>query len=156
MKSNYKVIKVSKVNNQIINHLIDNLKLGLSDEFFISFESLLKLGERAKSAIETQYHHMDDDHNFRKEIFNFLLNHIDDNIERLPLEQLYNPDFIIRAKTIMKLENEDFLKYLSLILPLLNDPDDSVRYAVVKLIDSLNQKNNLDHLLLKNYSNNIF
>ena len=85
---------------------------------------------------------MDDDHNFRKEIFNFLLNYIDDNIENPPLEQLYHPDFIIRANTIMQLEKEESLKYLNYILPLISDPDDSVRYAVVKLIDSLNQVNN--------------
>lgn len=116
--------------------------MGLSEDFFISLESLCTLGKRAKSAIETQYNHMDDDHIFRKEIFNFLLNYIDDNIENLPLEQLYHPDFTIRANTIMQLEKEDSLKYLNLILPLVNDPDDSVRYAVLKLIDSLNQKNN--------------
>ena len=141
-KSNYKIIEVSKVSDKIINNLIDNLKLGLSEDFFISFESLLVLGKRAKSAIETQYNHMDDDHNFRKEIFNFLLNYIDDNIENPPLEQLYHPDFIIRANTIMQLEKEESLKYLNYILPLISDPDDSVRYAVVKLIDSLNQVNN--------------
>ena len=141
-KSNYKIIEVSKVSDQIINNLIDNLKLGLSEDFFISFESLLVLGKRAKSAIETQYNHMDDDHNFRKEIFNFLLNYIDDNVENPPLEQLYHPDFIIRANTIMQLEKEESLKYLNYILPLISDPDDSVRYAVVKLIDSLNQVNN--------------
>ena len=141
-KSNYKIVKVSKVNDKMIYKLINNLKLGLSEDFFISFESLLKLGKRAKSAIETQYNHMDDDHNFRKEIFNFLLNCMDEDIANPPLERLYHPDFIIRANSIMQLEREDSLKYLNLILPLISDPDDSVRYAVVKLIDSLNQVNN--------------
>ena len=111
-KSNYKIVKISKVSNKVIEDLIDNLKLGLSEDFFISFESLLKLGKRAKSAIETQYNHMDDDHNFRKEIFNFLLNCMDEDIANLPLERLYHPDFIIRANTIMQLEREDSLKYL--------------------------------------------
>lgn len=141
-KPNYEIIKASKVNDKIIDHLINNLKLGLSEEFFISFESLLKLGKRAKLALETQFNHMDDDHNFRKEIFNFLLNYMDDDIANPPLEQLFHPDFIIRAKTIMQLGKEDSLKYLNFILPLISDPDDSVRYAAIKLIDSLNQLKN--------------
>ena len=141
-KSNYKIVKISEVSNKLIYDLIDNLKLGLSEEFFISFESLLKLGKRAKLAIESQFNHMDDDHNFKKEVFNFLLNYMDDDIVNPPLEQLYHPDFIIRANTIMQLEREDALKYVNFILPLISDPDDSVRYAVVKLIDSLNQASN--------------
>ena len=52
--------------------------------------------------------------------------------------QLYHPDFIIRVKAIMLVEESGELKDIELISPLINDPDDSVRWAVIKLFDSNN------------------
>ncbi|KKL14318.1 hypothetical protein LCGC14_2516860, partial [marine sediment metagenome] len=49
--TNWDVIEISKVSDKNIRILIDNLKLDkaeLSDDFFISFESLLKIGNRAE------------------------------------------------------------------------------------------------------------
>ena len=65
-KENYKIIEISKVDNKIIKKLIDNLKLGLSDDFFISFESLLKLGKKAESMIESQIKDIDNEHSYKK------------------------------------------------------------------------------------------
>ena len=44
--NNYDIIEVSKVNDKIIKKLLDYLKYDISDSFFISFESLLKLGNK--------------------------------------------------------------------------------------------------------------
>ena len=142
-KENYKIIEISKVDNKIIKKLIDNLKLGISDNFFISFESLLKLGKKAEFVIESQIKDIDDENNFKKEIFNILLKFIKTNeIENPLIKRLYHPDFIIRAKAIMHLEKNEALKYLNLILPLTSDPDDSVRWAVIKLLGTLNHLEN--------------
>ena len=59
-------------------------------------------------------------------------------IDNFLVPQLYHPDFIVRAKTILKIEKNADLRYLSYILPLLNDPDDSVRWAVIKFLDTNN------------------
>ena len=142
-KENYEIMEISKIDDKIIKKLIDNLKLDLSDDFFISFESLLKLGKRAESAIESQIKDMDEVHNFKKEIFNFLHKNIKTNeIENPLITRLYHPDFIIRANAIMHIDKNDALKYLNLILPLISDPDDSVRWAVIKLLGTLNQLDN--------------
>jgi hypothetical protein len=55
---------------------------------------------------------------------------------------LYNPDFITRARTIFKIEQAGDKKYLKYILPLLNDPDDSVRWAVLRFLDTFNMVKN--------------
>jgi len=142
-KENYKIIEISKVDNKIIKKLIDNLKLGISDDFFISFESLLKLGKKAESMIESQIKDIDDEHSFKKEIFNILLKFIKTNeIENPLIKKLYHPDFTIRAKAIIHLEKNEALTYLNFILPLTSDPDDSVRWAVIKLLGTLNQLEN--------------
>ena len=40
---NWDVIEISKVNNKIIKKLIKNIKQEISETFFISFESLIKI-----------------------------------------------------------------------------------------------------------------
>ena len=47
---NWDVIEVSKVNDKIIMKLLNYLKYDVSEKFFISFESLLKLGNRVPEA----------------------------------------------------------------------------------------------------------
>jgi HEAT repeat protein len=49
---------------------------------------------------------------------------------------LYHPDFVTRARTLLKLELVGDINYLNFILPLLNDPDDSVRWAVIRLLNT--------------------
>ena len=149
-KSNHKILEVSKVDDKIIKTLIDNLKLDLSDNFFISFESLIKLGKKAESALESVIHEIDDHHQFKKEIFNLLLNFIKNNeIENPLLLKLYHPDFIVRANAIMQIEKNDALTNLNFILPLMSDPDDSVRWAVMRLLDSLDQTENQNPIIFK-------
>ncbi|MFW9878964.1 MAG: hypothetical protein ACFFG0_38285, partial [Candidatus Thorarchaeota archaeon] len=49
------VIEISKVDDKIIRYLLDNLNLeksDLSDSFFISFESLLKIGKKAEKILD--------------------------------------------------------------------------------------------------------
>ena len=68
------------------------------------------------------------------------------------MPQLYHPDFIIRARTIFKIQQTKDKQYLKFILPLLNDPDDSVRWAVITSLDCLDLNNNpLVHKELKNF-----
>ena len=154
-KENWDFIEISKINEKIIKELIDNLKLDLSDEFFISFESLLKLGNKAESAIKSVINEIDDSHKFKKEIFNFLLNSIKAHEIKNPLIlKLYHPDFTVRARAIKQIEKNKDLKYLEFILPLINDPDDSCRWAVINLLISLNQiKNPKIFKKLKNHIN---
>lgn len=143
---NWDVIEISKVDDKIIKRLINNLKLDtpdLSDYFFISFESLLKIGKRAKSVIESYINETNEIHNFKLDIFNFMFSFIKNEIvEDILVPYLYHPDFNIRARTILKIEKVGDLKYLKFILPLLNDPDDSVRWAATKFLDT--------HKLIKN------
>jgi len=149
-KSNYEIIEISKVDDKIIKKLIDNLKLDLSDNFFISFESLIKLGKKAESALESVIHEIDDHHQFKKEIFNLLLNFIKNNkIENPLLLNLYHPDFIVRANALMQIEKNNALKNLNFILPLISDPDDSVRWAVMRLLDSLDPSEKQNTIIFK-------
>jgi len=143
-EENWDFIEVSKIDDKIINKLVNNLKLEeLSDDFYISFESLLKIGKKAEPIIQSFIDDMDKIHQTRKELFKFILNYIKQNNPDNPLiANLYHPDFIIRAKTIMEIEQSEDLKYIKYILPLLNDPDDSVRWAVIKLLISLDQIKN--------------
>ena len=52
------------------------------------------------------------------------------------MPKLYHPDFITRARTLLKLEHVGDINYLNFIVPLLNDPDDSVRWAVIRFLNS--------------------
>jgi len=137
---NWRFIEKSEVNDKIISRLIKNLSLDMSDDFFLSFESLLKIGERAESNIKAVMDEIEERHKSKKEIFNMLLSCIKENIlSDSIIHQIYHPDFLVRAKAIFKIEERGDLRYLKYILPLLEDPDDSVRWALIKLLMNLNQ-----------------
>ncbi|MFX1600480.1 MAG: hypothetical protein ACFFB6_07775, partial [Promethearchaeota archaeon] len=59
--------------------------------------------------------------------------------------------FITRARAVLKLELAADINYLRFILPLLNDPDDSVRWAVIRFFNTHRHllKNPLVHKELK-------
>ncbi|MFX1361285.1 MAG: hypothetical protein ACFE8T_13185, partial [Promethearchaeota archaeon] len=78
---NWDLIEVSKVNDKIIKKLLNYLKYDISENFFISFESLLKLGNKIpKYTIESIIKELDQTHNFKKELFQFILNFTKDGI----------------------------------------------------------------------------
>jgi len=143
---NWDIIEISKVDDKIISYLLDNLRLDkseLSDNFFIAFESLLKIGKKAQNILETYIRETNEIHNFKLDIFNYLLDFIKNNtVDYLLVPHLYNPDFITRARTIFKIQQACDIKYLKFILPLLNDPDDSVRWAVLQFLDTFNMAKN--------------
>ncbi|MFX1324625.1 MAG: HEAT repeat domain-containing protein [Promethearchaeota archaeon] len=152
---NWDVIEISKVDDKIIRALVDSMKLDtniISDNFFIAFESLMKIGKKAEGVLDSYINENSQIHNFKVDLFNFMLNFIKNNlIEYHLVPQLYHSDFVTRARTIFKLEQAGDQKYLKFILPLLNDPDDSVRWAVVRFLDSFNLiKNPLVYTELKN------
>jgi hypothetical protein len=140
---NWDIIEISKVNDKIIRRLINNLKLDtsdLSENFFISFESLLKLGKKIEPVLDSYIRETNEIHNFKVDIFNFILDFVKNNsLKYVLVPQLYHPDFITRARTILKLEQAGDINYLNFILPLLNDPDDSVRWAVIRFLDKHTQ-----------------
>lgn len=138
---NCEFIEISKVNDNIIKKLVNNLKQGVSDNFYIAFESLLKIGKKAESLIESALSEVDEAHNFKKDILSLILECAKGNKADYPLIlQLYHPDFVIRIRAITQLENnQEYLRYL---LPLLDDPDDSVRWAVIKKLIEGNQLQN--------------
>ncbi|NVM36195.1 MAG: HEAT repeat domain-containing protein [Candidatus Lokiarchaeota archaeon] len=142
---NWDVIEISKVDDKIIKRLIDNLKLetsDLSENFFISFESLLKLGNKIEPVIDSFIEETTEIHNCKVDTFNFILDFVKNNtLKYVLVPQLYHPDFITRARTVLKLEQAGDTSYLNFILPLLNDPDDSVRWSVIRFL------NNHNHLL---------
>ncbi|MFW9784325.1 MAG: HEAT repeat domain-containing protein [Candidatus Heimdallarchaeota archaeon] len=135
---NWDLIEVSKVNDKIIKKLLNYLKYDISENFFISFESLLKLGNKIPEyTIDSIIKELEQSHNFKKELFQFILNFTKNGIiEYHLLPQLYNPDFIIRARAVMKIKDNNDSKYLKFLLPLLEDPDDSVRWSVIKYLAS--------------------
>lgn len=139
---NWDIIEISKVNDKIIRDLIFNLKLDksdLSDEFFISFESLLKIGKKAEAVLDSCTKDINEIHKFKIDIFNFILDYVKNNpVEHLMVPRLYHTDFIIRARTIFELEEAGDKKYIKFIIPLINDPDDSVRWAVIRFLDTHN------------------
>lgn len=130
------VIKVSDVNDKIIHQLINVLKVDLSEDFFISLESLTKLGDKARPAIESVVDEIDEQHNFKKEIFTNLLNFFKKGEVDKPLMfKLLHSDFIVRARSIMNIvENNEVIKYLVYLIPLLDDPDHSVRFTAVNAL----------------------
>ncbi|MFX1451404.1 MAG: HEAT repeat domain-containing protein [Promethearchaeota archaeon] len=138
--TNYDIIKISKVDDKIIRRLINNLMLNSSDiseNFFISFESLLKLGKKIEPFLDLYIKEKPEIHNFKVEIFNFILDFAKNNtLKYILVPQLYHPDFITRARTVMKLEQASDLSYINFILPLLNDPDDSVRWSVIRFLNT--------------------
>ena len=138
--TNWDIIELSKVNDKIIRDLIFNLKLDksdLSDDFFISFESLLKIGKRAEPVLDSYIKETNEIHDYKVDVFNFLLDFVKSNtLEYLLVPKLYHTDFITRARTIFKLEQTGDKKYVKFLIPLLNDPDDSVRWAVIRYLDT--------------------
>ena len=75
--NNWDVIEVSKVNDKIIKKLLNYLKYDISENFFISFESLLKLGNKVPEAtIQNIIKELDQTHNFKKDLFHFILSFI--------------------------------------------------------------------------------
>ena len=152
--NNWDVVEVSKVNDKIIRKLLDYLKYDISDKFFISFESLLKLGNKVPEAtIKNIISELDQTHNFKKELFQFILNFIkDDTVEYHLLPQIYSPDFIVRARAVMKIKENNDVRYLKFLLPLLDDPDDSVRWSAIKFL-SQHIDNPIIHYELKKHLN---
>jgi len=151
---NWDVIEVSKVNDKIIMTLLNYLKYDVSEKFFISFESLLKLGNRVPEAtIRNIVEELDQSHDFKKELFQFILNFMNNEaVEYHLLPQIYSPDFIIRARAVMKIKENDDIRYLKFLLPLLDDPDDSVRWSVIKFL-SKHIKNPIIYSELKHHLN---
>jgi HEAT repeat protein len=152
--NNWDVVEVSKVNDKIIRKLLDYLKYDISDKFFISFESLLKLGNKVPEAtIKNIISELEQAHNFKKELFQFILNFTkDDTVEYHLLPQIYSPDFIVRARAVMKIKENNDVRYLKFLLPLLDDPDDSVRWSVIKFL-SQHIDNPIIHYELKKHLN---
>jgi len=146
-------VELSKVDDKVIKILLNQLRLDISDEFFISFESILKIGDKAKKQIKLYINELDEAHNFKKELFKFMLNYIIKKDCENPLVlELYHPDFTIRANALKKLEKENnIFEYFKFLLPLIDDPDDSVRWAVINLFIKHNQiKNSQFRKKLKN------
>ncbi len=152
--NNWDVVEVSKVNDKIIRKLLDYLKYDISDKFFISFESLLKLGNKIpETTIKNIISELEQAHNFKKELFQFILNFIkDDTVEYHLLPQIYSPDFIVRARAVMKIKENNDVRYLKFLLPLLDDPDDSVRWSAIKFL-SQHIDNPIIHYELKKHLN---
>lgn len=146
---NWNLIKLSNVNDKIIKQLINHMRSELSDNFFISFESLINIGSKATKLIEKTYKKYSTTRNFRKYLFQFLLNYYNDFVEDPLVLRLYHPDFIIRAKALMQIEENGDIDYLKFIIPLLNDPDDSVRWAALRVLESFKEFENNPLTFLK-------
>lgn len=148
-------VKVSNVNQNTIKKLVLNLlNLEISDDFFLSIESLIRLGKKPIPIIKNIL----DNHiekSFRTNLLKYIMNYAKMRIENTLILQLYHTDFVIRARTIMFLEENDFERYIEFLLPLLEDPDDSVRWALIKLIKNkdlynrINIKNKIENGLEK-------
>ena len=138
--ANWGVIEVSKITNKIIESLINNLKSELSEDFFISFDSLIKIGKKAEPVVKDVLENKEEKLEFRKDLFKFFLNFFqNDEVENPLVFQLYNPDFIARARAIMQIEEAGDLSYLKYVLPLVEDPDDSVRWAAINFLINMDQ-----------------
>ena len=136
---NWGVIEVSKVTNKIIKILVDNLLFDLSENFFISFESLIKIGKRVKPILNATINRLSID-NWRRKLFKFILKYIDNKEIKNPLiYQFYNPDFLTRVHAIMLAQQSIDMSYVDFILPLVNDPDDSVRWAALNFFINQDQ-----------------
>ncbi|MCJ7647141.1 MAG: HEAT repeat domain-containing protein [Candidatus Lokiarchaeota archaeon] len=148
------IIEVSKVDDKIIKSLLNHLKDNISDNFFISFESLLKIARKIPEIeIRNIINELDESDLFKLEIFTFILRYIKEEvIEYHLLPQLYSPDFIMRAKIIMKIKEFDDKKYIKFLIPLLNDPDDSVRWSVIDYL-SMHKDTKIIYDNLKNHMN---
>ena len=148
------IIEVSKVDDKIIKRLLNHLKENISEKFFISFESLLKISKKiSELEVNNIINDLNESDLFKREIFKFILSYIKDEvIEYHLLPQLYSPDFLMRAKIIMKIKEYDDKKYIKFLIPLLNDPDDSVRWSVIDYL-SMHQDDQIIYNNLKNHIN---
>ncbi|MBD3195533.1 MAG: hypothetical protein GF317_10785 [Candidatus Lokiarchaeota archaeon] len=135
---NWDLMEISKIDDKIIKRLLDKINSGISDDFYISLESLIQIGEKAKPALISFIKNNKINSN-TKIILYFIIDYIENKGTDYPLVfKLYNPDFVVRARTIMELEDSDYSDYLEYILPLIEDPDDSVRWAIIKYLSSNN------------------
>ncbi|MHA1688609.1 MAG: HEAT repeat domain-containing protein [Promethearchaeota archaeon] len=141
---NWGLIKISNVSDKIIKKLLKYITSDVNENFFISFESLLKIGKKARNLVEQSYKEHAKKKDLQKEILKFILNYYKGRIKYPLVQKLYHPDFITRAKTLDYIEQNKNYNYLKFVLPLVNDPDDSVRWAAIKVLESFKQpKNNL-------------
>lgn len=137
---NWETIKVSDITDENIIALIDTLKQDLNENFFIAFNSLEKLGKKAQKILQSEIKDLEKG-NWKINIFKHLIfrSNIYGTTQSL-ISQLYSPDFIQRARAIMiateRSWGSDFFDY---ILPLLDDPDDSVRWAVLNYLSNNNK-----------------
>jgi HEAT repeat protein len=149
------IIEVSKVNDKIIKNLLNHLRDKISENFFISFESLLKIARKIPEfELNSIINELDESDLFKREIFKFILSYVKEEVvEYHLLPHLYSPDFILRAKIIMKIKENDDKKYIKFLIPLLNDPDDSVRWSVIDYL-SMHKEDQMIYNNLKNQINN--
>ncbi|MFX1398146.1 MAG: HEAT repeat domain-containing protein [Promethearchaeota archaeon] len=140
-------IRLSEITIENIQALAYNLTLDLSENFYIAFDSLEKIGVKAQKTLVSTIKSLKKD-DWRKKILNYLANSLKDSIIALPLvSRLYHPDFIQRARAIIiASELSGGIDYFDYILPLLDDPDDSVRWAVLNFLEG---KKLLDSLLVQ-------
>jgi hypothetical protein len=145
------IVEVSKISDKIIERLLDYIKNEISENFFISFESVLKLGKKIPEWQLRQMITTFDSNNYKKDLFKFILDFVNqETIEYHLLPQLYSPDFIIRARTIMKIKENDDKKYVKFLLPLIDDPDDSVRWSVIDYLVKYKEEHEIN-AILKNH-----
>ncbi|MHA1669005.1 MAG: HEAT repeat domain-containing protein [Promethearchaeota archaeon] len=149
------IIEVSKVDDKIIKSLLTHLKDKISEKFFISFESLLKIARKIpKLDVSNIISELDESDLFTRELLKFILSFIKKEvIDYQLLPQLYSPDFILRAKIVMKIKEYDNKKYIKFLIPLLDDPDDSVRWSVINYL-IMHKDDQKIHETLKNHINN--
>lgn len=136
-KTSWDTVKLSDVTVENIVALINTLKQEICENFFIAFSSLEKVGKRAQKALKSEIKKLKKE-DWRIKIFEYLINHptIKDNPHHL-ISQLYSPDFIHRARAVMiATECSWGSEYFEYILPLLEDPDDSVRWAVLNYVST--------------------
>jgi hypothetical protein len=97
----------------------------------------LKLGKKIEPVLDSFIKETTEIHHFKVDIFNFIMDFVKNNtLKYVLVPHLYHPDFVTRARTLLKLELVGDINYLNFILPLLNDPDDSVRWAVIRLLNT--------------------
>ena len=132
--SNWHVIELSKVDDKIISDLVKNINSEISEEFFISFESLIKISKEKIKLIKSAFDKVKEAEDLRKILLNYILKSLNGSMKDSTVLKLYNPDFIIRSRTIMELADSCNISYQKYIIPLLNDPDDSVRWSVLQFI----------------------
>ena len=73
-EENWSFQHISKVDDKIIKKLVNNLKSDISDDFFISLESIIKLGSKAESQLKSALNEINEELVFKKEIFQFKSN----------------------------------------------------------------------------------